>query len=617
MALYEVTAPDGAKYEIEGPEGATDQQLFNAVRNLIREEERARRQAALEEARRPIEITREEDAGFIENVLTGVGSGAVGLFETAALGAATLLDEGNETEARQIIQEAADALTPEGGDKEALTYRLAQDVGSILGFLPTALLGPAALPAAAALGVGVSAGEASERAREAGATEEERSTAALMAAPIGLLDITPLGRIAKALKMPVVGETIDNLSDTVVGGITDRIGAGAMREIGDRVGNAAATGGLEGAQEAASEIAQNLIQQGVYDPTQDTFGGVGEALAIGGGAGAIVQALVDTFAGRRARTPEGEGQAPAEEALGLPAPKPELGAPSVIGAGGALSEPVTLPDGSVATTAEELAAFEGRRAEREQAPKLEQLDRMVSVTFEDGSTDTIPLSEALQSEDVGVRRQANDLQNVFATEERAQTEATRRMETARQAETETAQRDKTLGQTILALRDQERGIAQQELDRLDQMETAEIEAMLADDVRRAELATKIGERNVAELERAREVGPELQAREAETAQQRREAQRIASEAETAAGVETATTQELEAERREEALQDIISSTPEQTPDIRGTFQAVLESGNLPTQLTETEERMIRRAEIYAPPKKLCHGKYHLRLKTHN
>jgi hypothetical protein len=370
MAQYQVRGPGGRLYDVEAPTDATDAQIIGALRQRLAEETAPTTSAPPQEETDSLasyfeKYGREEEAGFGENILSGLSAGAVGLFETAALGAATLLDEGNETAARKVIQEAADAITPEGGDKESTTYKLAQGVGSILGFIPTVLLGPAALPAAAALGVGAAAGEASERAREAGATEEERSTAALMAAPVGLLEVTPLGRIAKALKMPVVGDTIDNLSDTVVGGITDRIGAGAMREISDRVGNAAATGGLEAAQEAAAEIAQNLIQQGVYDPTQDTFGGVGEALAIGGGAGAIVQALVDTFAGRRARTPESERQAPTEaetEVLGLPAPQAQL-------PGGTGFQPQTLPDGSVANTPEELAAYQ--RAQQERAvPKL-------------------------------------------------------------------------------------------------------------------------------------------------------------------------------------------------------------------------------------------------------
>jgi len=317
MPIYELQLRDGRTFDVEAPAGATKEQLASALSQQMMPQQQGpsafdqaeeARMAEIEERQKAAQarLAEFDQPGITENILSGLGSGAVGLFESAALGAATLLNEGDETEARRVIQEAADAITPEGGDKEATTYKLAQGVGSILGFFPTILLGPAALPAAGALAVGAASGEASERARAAGATEEERSTAALMAAPVGLLEVTPLGRLAKALKMPVVGDSIDNLSETVVGGITDKIGAGAMREIGDRIANAAATGGLEGAQEAATEIAQNLIQQNVYDPTQDTFGGVGEALGIGGGSGAIVQALVDTFSGRRARTPAGE-----------------------------------------------------------------------------------------------------------------------------------------------------------------------------------------------------------------------------------------------------------------------------------------------------------------------
>ena len=604
MAQYQVRGPGGRLYDVEAPADATDAQIIGALRQRLAEETAPTTSAPPQEETDPLasyfeKYGREEEAGLGENILSGLGAGAVGLFETAALGAATLLDEGNETAARKVIQEAADALTPEGGNKEDISYKLAQGVGSILGFLPTALLGPAALPAAATLGVGAAAGEASERAREAGATEEERSTAALMAAPVGLLEVTPLGRFAKALKMPVVGETIDNLSDTVVGGITDRVGAGAMREISDRIGNAAATGGLEGAQEAAAEIAQNLIQQGVYDPEQEILGGVGEALAIGGGAGAIVQALVDTFAGRRARTPESERQAPEE-----PTAQESVTAPRQSDLFGD-----DVPAGTqMDMFAEELAA-EQAVAPTEEAELPPASDRQIDMFGEELGLTPEQIAEAKEaarqgelfdgqapSAQIEPRLPRPKTEQELIEEQDFEQIAQRRTKQAQQREAERVGRRNTFGDVLFALRNQERGIAEQELDRLDQMETAEIEAMLADDQRRAELVTRIGERNVAELERAREVGPELQAREAETAQQRRVEQRAASEAETAAGVEAATTQEVQAERREEALQDIIASDPEQTPDIRGTFQAVLQSGNLPTQLTETEERMIRRAE---------------------
>ena len=44
------------------------------------------------------------DAGFVENVLSGLGAGAVGMYESAALGGATLLEEEEELKARDKIK---------------------------------------------------------------------------------------------------------------------------------------------------------------------------------------------------------------------------------------------------------------------------------------------------------------------------------------------------------------------------------------------------------------------------------------------------------------------------------------------------------------------------------
>ena len=256
-------------------------------------------------------------AGFFENVGTGLASGAVGMYESAALGGAALFEEEEELKARDKIKRVAESFRPDGGDKESLTYKLASGIGSIGALLPTALLGPAALPAAAAIAGGAGAGEASERARDFGATEEERSSAAFRGTAIGLLELAPLGRIAKGLQIPGVAKVLEKVE------VND------LKGIKDRIRSVATTGVAEGAQEAAAAILQNLNARG-YDAEAELIdAGVLDEATIGGGAGAIIQALADVIAGRRGGKSVGTDGAIAEddksdeqaveEVFGLPA----------------------------------------------------------------------------------------------------------------------------------------------------------------------------------------------------------------------------------------------------------------------------------------------------------
>ena len=227
----------------------------------------------------------DEEAGFLENVATGLGSGFVGTTATAALGAATVLEEDNELKARRKILDLQEDFTPEGGDKDSLTYKLASGVGSLGAFASTALLGKAALPAAGALALGAGAGEASERARAYGASEEERGAASLRGAAIGTLELIPLGRLAKNLDIPGLPDFIEKLS----GKVTPKTITG----IRTRLQRMAGTGVSELTQEATAAILQNLNEAG-YNPEQVMFDmGVVEEGAIGGGAGAIVQGVAD------------------------------------------------------------------------------------------------------------------------------------------------------------------------------------------------------------------------------------------------------------------------------------------------------------------------------------
>ena len=257
-------------------------------------------------------------AGFFENVGTGLASGAVGMYESAALGGAALFEEEEELKARDKIKRVAESFRPDGGDKESLTYKLASGIGSIGALLPTALLGPAALPAAAAIAGGAGAGEASERARDFGATEEERSSAAFRGTAIGLLELAPLGRIAKGLQIPGVAKVLEKVE------VND------LKGIKDGIRSVATTGVAEGAQEAAAAILQNLNARG-YDPEAELIdAGVLDEATIGGGAGAIIQALADVIVRGKARTAKG-GEAPditdeeAVEIAGLlPAPSDDV-----------------------------------------------------------------------------------------------------------------------------------------------------------------------------------------------------------------------------------------------------------------------------------------------------
>ena len=248
----------------------------------------------------------EEEAGFLENIATGFGAGFVGTAATAALGAATILEEDDELKARRKILDLQEDFTPEGGDKDSLTYKLFSGVGSLGAFGSTAVLGKAALPAAGILALGAGAGEASERARAYGASERERGAASLRGAAIGTLELIPLGRLAKNLDIPGLPDFIEKLS----GKVTPKTITG----IRSRLQRMAATGVAEGTQEATAAILQNLNEAG-YNPEQVMLEmGVVEEGAIGGGAGAILQGVVDVLNRKNVRATVVEDKLPEQKA---------------------------------------------------------------------------------------------------------------------------------------------------------------------------------------------------------------------------------------------------------------------------------------------------------------
>lgn len=277
------------------------EQVQTAIRNAQAAGD-ARAVAALkdyeEDIKRDIAMLRalapREEAGVVENITSGIGAGIVDVGELALLGGAAALEEEAELAAREKIKAGAAALRPEGGDPDSISYQISQALGSIAGIAAVpAAAAVAGAPGAAAIGLGAlaaagaGAGEASERARAAGATEEERATVTARGAGIGLLDILPIARVVKFADLPALNK------------ILDKIPPEKVETFGERIRSAGVTGGAEAAQEAASNVLQNLNAR-EYDALAEAFDiTTAQEAALGGSAGAILQGLVDLFTSRK------------------------------------------------------------------------------------------------------------------------------------------------------------------------------------------------------------------------------------------------------------------------------------------------------------------------------
>jgi hypothetical protein len=240
--------------------------------------------------------------GGIGEFFKGLAPGAIGLAESAALGASALLSDETEEAARAKIKELAGVarkpFEAAPGYEESTLRKFGEAAGSTIPFFALGPLGVAGRVGAAGLGSAAGAGEARERAFEAGATAGERAGA------------TGLGTLVGATEILPVFKFIDNLGKPLTDGIVSR-----LRRV-------AATGGAEGLQEASAQIAQNLIEKGIYNPEAGVFTGSGEALGYGAGVGGLIQALTDVALGRRqkkvARAEEERQAVAAEEARRAP-----------------------------------------------------------------------------------------------------------------------------------------------------------------------------------------------------------------------------------------------------------------------------------------------------------
>jgi hypothetical protein len=307
MARYQIETAKGPII-VEGPAGLSgpevidiyNDRLKTATSRRVSEFEGAQRGQFEAQVGAAETIARSQPRGVLDylgEIPKGLTSGAAGMVEQGALGLAALLPEGAEDVVRGGIKAVGgavqDYVAPDFNLEESIPRKVSEAGGSFVGLAGVSMLNPYA---GAALAVSAGAGEASERARAAGATEDERSLAALAGIFPGALELLPI----KFLQV---------------------LGKDGVRSILNTTARVLTEGGVEAAQETTTAIIQNLIAQGIYKPDQKLIEGVGEQAAYGGAVGAIVQGLIElatprTRGGASAATPAAE-----QETLALPAPE--------------------------------------------------------------------------------------------------------------------------------------------------------------------------------------------------------------------------------------------------------------------------------------------------------
>jgi hypothetical protein len=348
MPIYSVEGSDGTIYDIEAPEGVSEADLFSFARrqerkkrDAERREQNAQRLAAAQQA--PVEEGT-TFGGQLAELGKGIIPGAIGLLETSGTGISALLsslsgDPQDEYVARKEIKKIAgiakEPFAADPGYEDSVGRRLGEGLGSTLPFFGAGkLLG-------STLGMAAGAGESREAAEAAGATGQERTSATLLGAPTGLLDM--LAPSVPALTR-VLGKEIGSLTSLMT--------------------TTLARAGVEGATEAAQRVAQNLIAKGVYNPEQPILAGSGEEGAYGAGVGALASLIMDLTLGRRARL--AKFQKPAA---------PEAEAETLLLGGEGPFTPVVMPDGSVITSR---AEYEQYVAGQDQNARARETDRRTS-----------------------------------------------------------------------------------------------------------------------------------------------------------------------------------------------------------------------------------------------
>jgi hypothetical protein len=257
MPTFVFTSPDGKKYSINGPEGATEEQAWSILQSqlggLPSPEKTKEEPSTLSQiAGLPKEVAK----GFLRGLTVDPISGASSLAYTGAQAAGMEGKPFEETGFGKSLGKAQAALAPGQGT----ISEFGGGVGSMLSFLPGGLLkGGVGLATRLAQTGAVGSEEARQRADQArleginvGAGDKLLSQ--LGGTAVGFTELAPLERIANPLRAVLRGIPASK-ADEIAPGLFNS----AKRML--------ATGGVEGLQEGLSNVAQDLIAKGVITLT--------------------------------------------------------------------------------------------------------------------------------------------------------------------------------------------------------------------------------------------------------------------------------------------------------------------------------------------------------------
>ena len=107
MATYKVKGPDGNTYNLQGPEGASEQDILSAAEELL-----GSRTAA---PQAPAEQPEEEYEGFLQEVGEGIVSGLIAIPQGIAELGTSLVDVVFDTDYTQSVTDFAESVRAAGG----------------------------------------------------------------------------------------------------------------------------------------------------------------------------------------------------------------------------------------------------------------------------------------------------------------------------------------------------------------------------------------------------------------------------------------------------------------------------------------------------------------------